>query len=328
MQKYLKIGIRIVVLLIIVLLIYWFVDSNYKMKKDNSLENILQYNLSNSKELDTNIIKHITAISENNVVSTNNIIENVSNNTHKQNVTNTKNDIISKIEDKEITLPNYKQAKYGSSENGRDLIYYSLAPDNYENTLLFVFAIHGYEDDYDKDGQILVDTANYLKNYYKENDVKLLHNNRLLIVACANPDGLYDGNSCNGFGRCNAKGIDLNRDFDVIHKVSTNSRNYTPYPFSAKESRALADLIKKERPTVVLDFHGWLNYTIGDGNLAKIFKENMSLSHKTEFNNNCNGYLSYWAHKQGASSLLVEFKNDSIPKSDLKITIDEILETF
>ena len=54
----------------------------------------------------------------------------------------------------------------------------------------------------------------------------------------------------------------------------------------------------------------------------------MSLNHRTEFNNNCNGYLSYWAHSQGASASLVEFKNDNIPLDGLKNAVDEILESI
>ena len=33
------------------------------------------------------------------------------------------------------------------------------------------------------------------------------------IVPCANPDGLYDGTSNVSFGRLNAEGLDINRDF-------------------------------------------------------------------------------------------------------------------
>lgn len=230
--------------------------------------------------------------------------------------------------EKEIVLPKYEESTYGTSENGRELKYYSLAPEKYNDTFIFVFAIHGYEDAYDKDGQVLVDTAKYLVNQYKTSDVSLLNDNRLIIIECANPDGLYDGNSNDGFGRCNAKGIDLNRDFDVIYKPFTNSRNYTPKAFSGKESKALSKFIKKEKPKVVIDFHGWEDGVIGDTDLAKIFKENMSLKHKTEFNENCNGFLSYWAHEQGATSVLVEFKNDNISRTDLKMAVDEILELF
>ena len=225
-----------------------------------------------------------------------------------------------------VVYPTYQKLSYGSSENGRDLAYYSIAPDNYTSTLLMVFAIHGYEDGYAKDGQLLVDTAEYLKNYYQNKLQTEMANTRVLIVPCANPDGLYEGTTNNGFGRCNAKGIDLNRDFDALQKVFNSARNYTQYPFSAKESQALRDLIYAEDPDAVLDLHGWENCTIGDGKLADVFKTYVGLNHKTEFNSNCNGYLSYWAHLQGADSLLVEFRNTSIPKESVAQAIDKILE--
>ena len=244
-----------------------------------------------------------------------------SNNDKETNNENGSNDNTEKI-----VYPTYEKLSYGSSENGRDLIYYSISPDNYTSTLLMVFAIHGYEDAYAKDGQLLVDLAEYLKEHYKETSQTEMANTRVLIVPCANPDGLYEGTTNNGFGRCNAKGIDLNRDFDALHKVFNSVRNYTQHPFSAKESQALRDLINLESPDAVLDMHGWENCTIGDGKLADVFKTYVNLNHKTEFNSNCNGYLSYWAHLQGCESLLVEFKNTSIPKDSVVKAINKILE--
>lgn len=334
MKKYTKV-IVIISLVVLAITIGTYIWINKTMDKvanrvDDGvkIENILKDNLEDNNlvanEVENSAIQNEaenTVINETANIATNAKIANAA-------VMQKKNTTKIEEEDKEKVLPVYKTANYGTSENGRNLSYHSIAPEKYENTLLFVFAIHGYEDAYDKDAKVLVNTAKYLVDYYKTNDVSLLHNNRLLIVECANPDGLYDGKSNNGYGRCNAKGIDLNRDFDVEHKVFTSSRNYTTAPFSGKESKALADLIKKEKPTVVIDFHGWENCTIGDGNLAKMFKENMSLKHKTEFNNNCNGYFSYWAHTQGASALLVEFKDDNISRTNLRMAVDDILEAF
>lgn len=243
----------------------------------------------------------------------------------QENTQNVDENNISEQSEKDV-LPTYKELSYGTSENGRDLEYYSIAPNDYDSTILMVFAIHGYEDMYDKDAKVLVDIANYLVQYYKDGTQEMLSNTRLLIVPCANPDGLYDGKSNNGFGRCNAKGIDLNRDFDALHKVFSSSRNYTKYPFSAKESKALRDLVYNEKPSIVIDLHGWENCTIGDGKIAKAFKDTLGLKHKTEFNNNCNGYFSYWAHLQGADSLLVEFKNTNISKSSLVEAVNKLLE--
>lgn len=233
------------------------------------------------------------------------------------------------LNDYEVELGNPKDNKndavvttsfvYGQSENGRDLMCYSFTPKNYTDTILLNFAIHGYEDEYAADGQVLVDTAYELINYYTEN-TESLGNSRLLIVPCANPDGLYDGYTNNGFGRCNANGIDLNRDFDANYITRTDPRYYTPYAFSAAESRALRDLVNDYSADVVLDFHGWLNYTIGDYELAQVFYEEMGLSHYVSFTgSNAGGYFANWAHQQGALGLLVEFTNSR------SVSIDKLL---
>lgn len=210
-------------------------------------------------------------------------------------------DPIEPEEDKPIVT----EVVYGQSEMGRDLVCTVIEPNHFDRTILVNFAIHGFEDDYDHDGQELVDTAELVIDHFR--DAEDLHGCRLLIVSCANPDGLVDGTTNNGFGRCNANGVDLNRDFDAAHVVMNNARNYTQYPFSASESRALKDLVDAYNPSIVLDCHGWLNYTIGDSELAKVFYEEMGLAHHVSFSDNAHGYFSYWAHNQGALALLVEF---------------------
>ena len=233
------------------------------------------------------------------------------------------------LNDYEVELGNPKDNKndavvttsfvYGQSENGRDLMCYSFAPKNYTDTVLLNFAIHGYEDEYAADGQVLVDTAYELIDYYTKN-TESLGNSRLLIIPCANPDGLYDGYTNNGFGRCNAKGIDLNRDFDANYITRTDPRYYTPYAFSASESRALRDLVNDYSADIVIDFHGWLNYTIGDYELAQVFYEELGLSHYTSFTgSNAGGYFANWAHQQGALGLLVEFTNSH------SVSIDKVI---
>lgn len=72
------------------------------------------------------------------------------------------------IQEPETDTVKTEQFVYGTSENGRDLICYSFTPKNYNRTVLLNFAIHGFEDDYDADGQVLVDAANELIEYYSE----------------------------------------------------------------------------------------------------------------------------------------------------------------
>ena len=336
----LTISVILAIIVIIAIILFFNKDNTTDIGDLNNLnqETLLENNLNILNELALENEVLVNQVDVQNVIVTNNQI-NIENKLENYNVAvyenkvNTESPINNNDNNnnddnttENIVYPTYKKLSYGSSENGRNLAYYSIAPDNYTSTLLMVFAIHGYEDGYAKDGQLLVDVAEYLKYYYQNKSQTEMHNTRVLIVPCANPDGLYEGTTNNGFGRCNAKGIDLNRDFDALHKVFNNARNYTQYPFSGKESQALRDLIYNENPDAVLDLHGWENCTIGDGKLADVFKTYVNLNHKTEFNSNCNGYLSYWAHLQGCDSLLVEFKNTNIPKESVAKAIDKILE--
>ena len=229
------------------------------------------------------------------------------------------------IQDPEINGVKIEQFVYGKSENGRDLVCYSFTPENYGRTILLNFAIHGFEDDYARDAQVLVNAANQLIEYYSSYEE--FNGCRVLIVPCANPDGLYDGTTNNGFGRCNALGIDLNRDFDANYSPNTTpGRNYTPYAFSAAESRALRDLFNEYRPDVVCDFHGWLNCTIGDIDLAEVFSQEMNLPHQVSFTStNAKGYFANWAHQQGALGLLVEFKDTQFSVENLKRAVNRLI---
>ena len=220
-----------------------------------------------------------------------------------------------------------KRAVYGKSESGRDLVYYDFTPENYTATVLLNFAIHGYEDEYNADAQVLVDTAEALIEHYNTIYPEGCKT-RLIIIPCANPDGLYDGTTNNGFGRCNANGVDLNRDFDANYKSYSSARNYTPYAFSAAESRALRDLYFSVQPKAVIDFHGWENCTIGNYELAQIFEEEMGLTHSVNFmTTNAAGYFSNWAYQQGSYSLLVEFTNShSINFSQLVASVDRLIK--
>ena len=214
--------------------------------------------------------------------------------------------------------------RFGQSVQGRDLVCWSIQQGDYTRTVLLNFAIHGWEDSYAADGQLLVDLGDALVAHYSK--TADLHNCRLLIVPCANPDGIEAGTTNNGFGRCNADGIDLNRDFDASHIVYTSARNYTPAPFSGAESCALRDLVWASDPDVVIDFHGWLNYTIGNSELAEVFSTYVGINHKYELTTGAHGYFSYWAQLQGAEAILVEFKDTtSVVTEDVILAVDQLI---
>ena len=143
-----------------------------------------------------------------------------------------------------------------------------------------------------------------------------------MIIPCANPDGLLDGHTNNGFGRCNAGGIDLNRDFDEGHYPFQNARNYTPEPFSAAESRALRDLYWAYKPEVVMDFHGWYNEVYGASETARGVSERLGLPYFGILNSRC-GFFARWAQAQGSVGLLVELPApDNIPRRGIYNAVD------
>lgn len=215
--------------------------------------------------------------------------------------------------------------KYGSSVLGRDLVGWSIAPAVYDRTILLNFEIHGWEDSYAGDGQLLVNLGNAVVSHYA--DATDLYNCRLIVIPSCNPDGLAEGTTNNGFGRCNADGIDLNRDFDVAYQSFSSARNYTPYAFSGKESAALRDLVQASHPYIAIDFHGWENCTIGNSDVAEVFSTCCGLNHKNEFTDNAHGYFAYWAQSQGAKGLLVEFKNpESLDHGNVIRAIDRLIQ--
>ena len=187
--------------------------------------------------------------------------------------------------------------KYGVSSQGRTLeafVFNSKAT----KTLFLDFAVHGFEDEYYRDGQVLVNCANKLIEYYKTHSSEL-GNYRLVIVPCANPDGTFAGSNNyreapNAFGRCTAQHFDINRDF--------LNRN-------AQETRYLQALIKKYDPDVYVNCHGWLDTVLGNKEIGSIFVGTLGLKY-TQYGDYGydKGYAIGWvAYNIGAKSVLLEF---------------------
>ena len=217
---------------------------------------------------------------------------------------------------------------YGMSGAGRNLRAYKFG--NGKNVLVAGFAIHGYEDNFEKDGGALVYTANEL--------MKLLDKNRDLIsdygwtvyvLPCMNPDGLIDGYTCNGPGRCTTSwidtdgsllydaGIDLNRSFPLNWTHFSGKRNNNgPKPLASMESRALAEFIqsvKGDGVNLLIDAHGWFQQIITsngqDSQLFKIFKSRFPNNTYA----NCSqsqGYFTSYAASLGYAACLFEFPWD------------------
>lgn len=192
---------------------------------------------------------------------------------------------------------------YGQSEQGRELAYYALGEETAEKSLLMVFGVHGFEDAYDRDGQMLCDLAWALMNHCQQNP-EALNGWRLYIVPCANPDGLEAGTGKNGFGRCNAEGLNINRDFPEGWQKQTSPRNRTgEEPFATAEARALRDLTLSLAPTYAVDVHGWTNGVYGDAPVADCFQKAFRIQRR-EYR--AGGMLSQWLSTVTDGAALLE----------------------
>lgn len=173
--------------------------------------------------------------------------------------------------------------------------------------MLCVFGVHGFEDAFYRDGQILVNTADRVVDHFR-NHREELGEYTLLVVPCANPDGLAGGYTCNGPGRCQlSQGYDINMDFDYNFTVRNNRRNKTgPEPLSSPEGQALYALVMKEAPDIIVDFHGWIGSAAGDDQLAEVFAQTLDLRHTEPAEIIFGGFFSGWA--MGVSrAVLVEY---------------------
>ncbi len=211
-----------------------------------------------------------------------------------------------------LDYKNVTKIKYGYSYHGRNLeafIITNADSGTYKKTLFMDFAIHGFEDEYFRDGQVLVKEGNALVEYFAKHS-DLLGDYRLVIVPCANPDGTHAGRnnlraSKTAFGRCTANHVDMNRDFGA---------------FRAKETVALKNIIVKSKPTVYLNFHGWYNEAIGSKDLCKLIKNKLGLKEVDNHYGASSGYAIGWVHYNlGIPVALVEYPSSSEVYTDKDI---------
>ena len=215
-----------------------------------------------------------------------------------------------------LTHSNLKRVVYGKSVMGKPLeayeIYNKSKNNKYKKTLFIDFAIHGFEDEYYRDGKVLVKEAVRLVKYFTEHSSSL-KNYRLIIVVCANPDGTFDGRNnsranSRAFGRCTAKHVDMNRDFRR---------------FRGKETRALKKYILKSDTDLYINCHGWENQVIGSRKLNKIIRSSHNLR-RTQNDVYCynQGFAIGWVHRKLEIPVaLLEYKNTSSvsTKKDIKM---------
>lgn len=220
---------------------------------------------------------------------------------------------------------------YGQSGAGRDLKAYRYGDG--ENVIILAFAIHGWEDNFSRDGQLLVDTAEDLMQVLEDRYDELVRSGdwSVYVLPCLNPDGLYDGWTCNGPGRCTTYrldangnniygvGIDLNRSFPYRYQSRSDGRNYNgTAPLQAREAQALARFVQSVQGSgsnVLIDTHGWYRQTIVSGGqsgaIYRAFARYFPSNRYTSLSGGSGYFASWAAYVVGYDACLFEFPDVS-----------------
>lgn len=204
-----------------------------------------------------------------------------------------------------INAYSFEEGIYGKSGNGRDLSYYKLGQG--KNIAFAVFGQHGWEDAWAYDGIELINIAQRV--IYNLSNTGISDNWTLYIIPCANPDGVTDGYTNNGPGRCTiVNKIDMNRCWPANFRAYYTSRNYTgETPLGAIEAVQLKNFIENnigENEKIILDIHGWLNKTYGNSELGAYFTKQFNFNHSATYGS---GYLETWGKSIGAKACLLEY---------------------
>ena len=215
------------------------------------------------------------------------------------------------------TYNNFTSGTYGTSGNGQNLKWYKLGSGS--NVVFAVFEQHGWEDAWASDGIELVNIANDMMSKLSDMNQNIFDDWSIYVIPYANPDGITDGYTNNGPGRCTVSAkVDMNRCWPANFVPYYTSRNYTgATALGAPEASSLKNFISKNfgnKTNIVLDIHGWLNKTYGNSQVGSYFGQQFGFTHS---NSHGNGYLETWAYLQGAKSCLVELP---MPNSSSSIT--------
>lgn len=207
---------------------------------------------------------------------------------------------------------------YGKTQLGKDMFYYKAGTG--KNHMFLVFGLHGWEDGVTTSGAYKHGDGNMLLKIAKNfiNRVISMDNSRrtqilkdwsIFIFPGVNLDGMVNGYSNNGFGRCLYNGYDANRCFPGKFKVLTSPRNKTGNSYlgenNATEIKNLINVLTSNvgsGENILLDIHGWENsFLTVNSELASFYKSEMtninsSFRYKDiKFSTTDTGFLITWA---------------------------------
>ncbi len=229
-----------------------------------------------------------------------------------------------------------KTLTYGVSGSGKyqlNAYQFGTGP----NVMVLTYVMHGWEDNWDRDGQELMYLADQMRTFLEKNYETIKNGDwTVYVLRCCNPDGMLLGTTNNGPGRCTttyydaggnlstAHGIDMNRCFPYNFVVRTNDRNFNgTEPLGCREAQALADFVQQVKGSgrnICIDTHGWLSQIItSSGQGGAIYKAFYRRFPNNSFNSllGGSGYFTSWtAYRVGYDSCLFEMPSDVMSHND------------
>ena len=227
-------------------------------------------------------------------------------------------ELIDKYFTREVITYGYSGAYLRGVSGGIPLVCYKYGQG--PNVMFATFCLHGFEDSYRADGEVLVNAANqFYERLLADKDLDLAKKWTIYIFPEVNPDGRRLGYTNNGPGRTTlysevGQGIDINRSWQTGSSYVTydDARNYNgTQGFQAYEARYLRDFLLQHKSqngqTVLVDLHGWEDQLIGDEEICKYYKTQYPSCRTTGYGRYGTQYLITWARQNlGAKVSLVE----------------------
>lgn len=232
------------------------------------------------------------------------------------------------IEDLTTVYPYFSRGIYGQTQLNRDLVYYKTGKG--ENRIFLTFALHGWEDGikadgtyYHGDGNMLIKIAKrFMQKFGTLSQAKIDEIQKkwtIYVFPGINLDGIANGYSNNGFGRCLNSGLDPNRNWPgnfIIDRTSPRYKTGGSYlgdnidNSDAKELVALKNIITSNAgnaQNVLIDIHGWYNQTVGNSSIGQYYWKSFGIPSYRHSNSYGNGYLIAWA--KNGKKLLTTIKD-------------------
>ena len=220
------------------------------------------------------------------------------------------------LEDLTVEYPHFERKVYGKTQLGKDMVYYKTGTG--PNHIFLTFALHGWEDGtyadgsfYHGDGNMLIKISKrFMQNFGNlsaEKIAQIKSKWTIFVFAGINLDGIVNGYSNNGFGRCLYSGLDPNRNWpgDFVKNDSPRYKTGREYMGNTEDFSDVIELFNLKQTisnnagrsqNILIDVHGWYNQTVGNSKLGEFYWNSFGIPKSRHSYSYGSGYLINWVN--------------------------------